>query len=735
MSRPQLKLMLRAALAVASLWLIWSVTSFMLARRARVAEARANSEGEARKVISTVDERLGRLVPLADALSKKIADLPADALVASLKEVIDAQPELNQVGVAFAPFAFDPAQKHYAPYYVRQGGDVTLDQVQNSIDYTVDTEATLWYHRTMREGAGWSEPYYDPPTEAVLAEYVVPIVRAGKSVGVVYVNYALTTLADIVASTELGRTGYGLITSSKGALAYHPNRHLVIEGRTLADLAKSSKHKGLEQLAASMQARRAGTQTLDDPLTGRPSWVVHEPLKATSWTMAAVVARDAVIQDADVVRRFKLRTMVALALVIGLIAALGLGVVDNRDDTWRAWVLSGIAALTLTGGIAYVWIQAAGPSTLREDFPAYISQSAVSEEIAFNTKLFTKLNQPPPIPVAVGVVISKASLSGDDVHMSGQLWMRASDAAKARMGGPLIPVLEEASSFSLEPAYESKEGKDTLYGWRFKASVKNSSDFTRFPFERQQILLRFALRDEQKGVILVPDLPAYETLNPSTKPGANNLRLPGRTVSSSLFTYLHPDARVDFGDRRGGAIGHLSRLAYVVRSERSVINAFIAYGLPIIVVLLLLFVEEYIGLGPNQAMGAYRSAFFIAIIAHIGMRSNIGASELVYLEWFFILTYLALLGLSVSALGATIAGRAAEKKAAEAKAKAEAAKLEAAAAEGAPPPSEKLEKPEKPPRGDKADKPEPPRSQKLVKLLYLPSLTLALLVVTLAYFY
>jgi hypothetical protein len=138
---------------------------YVSAAQARDAQARQRAVQASEEAIEALDTRLAKLPPLGVALAARFSDekLTHDELLAALRDVAGVHAEVNQVGVAFAPFAFDPSAKFYAPFYIRRGDDLSFDHVERSVDYTEDTAATQWYHQTMRAGAHWSEPHYDPP--------------------------------------------------------------------------------------------------------------------------------------------------------------------------------------------------------------------------------------------------------------------------------------------------------------------------------------------------------------------------------------------------------------------------------------------------------------------------------------------------------------------------------------------------------------------------------------------
>src|SRR4051812_16846145 len=108
MSTPRTTLaknILRVALVVAVLGLVGYVAIHVLHRSALIRRAHEQAAKDSAEVFQKVDERLAKLLPISSDLAARFADpsIGEEALVKILKDTIDANPDLNQVGVAFAP--------------------------------------------------------------------------------------------------------------------------------------------------------------------------------------------------------------------------------------------------------------------------------------------------------------------------------------------------------------------------------------------------------------------------------------------------------------------------------------------------------------------------------------------------------------------------------------------------------------------------------------------------------
>ena len=100
------------------------------------------------------------------------------------------------------------------------------------------------------------------------------------------------------------------------------------------------------------------------------------------------------------------------------------------------------------------------------------------------------------------------------------------------------------------------------------------------------------------------------------------------------------------------------KLYFNVTLRRSFVNAFVVALVPLIVVLILLYsvlimatadkeMAEVLGFNATGAIGASTALLFVVMLAHIDLRREFEAGGLVYLEYFYLITYAAVLSVSL----------------------------------------------------------------------------------------
>lgn len=61
--------------------------------------------------------------------------------------------------------------------------------------------------------------------------------------------------------------------------------------------------------------------------------------------------------------------------------------------------------------------------------------------------------------------------------------------------------------------YRKEQGNEIVFGWYVNTSLRQTFDYSHYPFDRQDIWLRLWHLNFDRNVILVPDLKAYDAVN------------------------------------------------------------------------------------------------------------------------------------------------------------------------------------------------------------------------------
>jgi hypothetical protein len=276
------------------------------------------------------------------------------------------------------------------------------------------------------------------------------------------------------------------------------------------------------------------------------------------------------------------------------------------------------------------------------------------------------------IYVPTGVFIQSLEFSSaNNVTMTGYIWQkydlektgkRSVDKQGGFKQGVIFP---EAVSGDIEEVYriKNKQNKEELVGWYFEMVLRQPFEFRLYPFDHKNVWLRIWAADFERQVVLIPDIDSYPFLNPLKLPGVEwkeNFVLNGWTLVNSFFEYKRTPYNSTFGMDTDPKGEHIPELYFTINLERNFIDAFVTNLVPLIVVLFMLLATlmmvtrnpdkaNTFGANPFAILGASSALFFVVLIAHIQLRTQFAVPEIMYLEYFYFVMYVAILTVTVCA--------------------------------------------------------------------------------------
>lgn len=114
-------------------------------------------------------------------------------------------------------------------------------------------------------------------------------------------------------------------------------------------------------------------------------------------------------------------------------------------------------------------------------------------------------------------------------------------------------IFPEAEQISIEEAYSDGD----IIGWYFRSVLRQPFDYSKYPFDQEDVWIRIWNRDFHRDVVLIPDLDSYDNIRPATKPGIeHDFVLEGWEIQDSHFSYRNNSYNANFGienDKFGGS--------------------------------------------------------------------------------------------------------------------------------------------------------------------------------------
>ncbi|NET45272.1 Cache 3/Cache 2 fusion domain-containing protein [Okeania sp. SIO2B3] len=626
---------------------------YTLEQNERFDNAKQQAQRETARVALEIDRRLyfAQKSALSVANSLTSGQLSDGELLERLKSEIEANTELLDIGVAYQPFAYQPDVKLYAPYYARIEDKIEL--FETKINYTKPKYA--WYSNTLNKGPNWGEPHLWSDTSIVsdpVVGFYTPFYNPNtpeKSLrGIVYSEYSLTQIRQVMESLDLGRTGYGFIISKTGTYLYHPNEELFKAQANVFDITYEQQDEKLRELIVKALKGTPVEANLTDEITGQNSWLFLRTTNRNGWVVGIVFIQDEILPDSAVIRR-KLIALSIAYLWFGVFLSVLL-FQAYLGGVKRIALVSFIMTLLFVANIGFVWNLVLRARTYTATRNLLLSDTGVTQLLAPQIELSQELNQEPPLIIPTGVFIQSFDFtSPKDAFVTGYIWQEYQDGVHDDLSrGIILANAIEDSDYELREDYRHKKDGLEVIGWYFSYTLRMDFDFDYYPFDDKDLKIRILHQDFNNGnldrrVILAPNLSSYNVINPRTTPGVDQEMVLGEWyLRDSFFEYVFKTYNTNFGLLDSAPKTNFPELQFTVILQRSFLGLFISKLGPMIVVLTLLF-AVLLSCDREQTMevlGAAAGFVFIVILDQVTVRQQIITKGIVYLEYFYFVVYL-----------------------------------------------------------------------------------------------
>ncbi len=246
-------------------------------------------------------------------------------------------------------------------------------------------------------------------------------------------------------------------------------------------------------------------------------------------------------------------------------------------------------------------------------------------------------------------------LNANNVLITGYIWQNISGLR------PWKELLDfsfpDSKETTIEKVYANKN--TGVIGWRFKTTLRQQFDYSKYPFDREDVWIR-VLSNNSAENILVPDFDSYSSLIPENLPGLRRpFVLDGWNPQKTFFSYRVNSNNTNIGLGKF-ANSNAPEFHFNIDIKRSSKFPFNPDLLPITVVIILLFAiltiitkgenKTHFGFSSHGVRGYCTSILFTLILPHSSLRSRIPISEVIYLEYFYFIMYLAILGVALNSI-------------------------------------------------------------------------------------
>lgn len=503
---------------------------------------------------------------------------------------------------------------------------------------------TQWYTQAKEKKNVWlininkDEPNAQPTATYALTLYD----KENKETGVIAINFSLQTIIAIVANSGIGQTGYSMITTADETFIYHPINNLVQTEITLLQYAESKGNEELATIAEKVMTQKELIASYSSDTTNELMWIYTHQVTVNNWIIGSIFSEEEINLPDEIVRRYHFWILVWSIIAILLLCAL----------LWNYTLISLthyaiITNIILVVALIMTWYIIKKTTTInRESRTIITDQSNLNKFLNDLTDEAARKHEAPPITIPSGILLySLSNIGPDSIVVSGYLWNKYNTKIHAHIiRGMDLP---QATRMVYGTPLLSKTNDEETSTWNIQGSMYHEQKYSKFPFDQQQLRIILEHKDIEKNIILTPDLDAYKKISPESAPGLDKeFSLPGFTIEQTFFEYQKVDPNANFGLKEYGKVTDNYHLIYNAIINRNLLNPFVIYVLPLLVILFMLFTTLLVvtkNTLPLSILGSYSALFFALILLQRSLREQYPSGTTLYMEYAFFYTYITII--------------------------------------------------------------------------------------------
>lgn len=569
--------------------------------------------------------------------SLSLGEITEDELLSQLDRTLRFEHEISSIGVLFTPYSFDESLRLYSPYVINRGNVTETHSFDSVYDYT--SGSVPWYGESIELENNWTAPFYDEIVQDDLVYFTKTFrltTNSGKDAkALLFIGVSTKNIRQRLESMELDYLGQTYIVTEEGRDIIKP---LDVRNDITASLGKLS-----EKEVEFVKTR--------DLKTEETVYQFISPLSSNDWVIVFEIIENDILVDYSEYRKKVINVVVSLLILITALLLYFFNPLTKNGKPARIfWVLSiPLCLIYILGSIYICKLGLDYQDKSVKERNAILNKSLLEDYKLDYIKHSLASHNQSPVFVPTGIFLESIDFTGSNsVDIKGIIWQKyykgIHDGIERTMN------LVNANSLTLNKFFEREFNDHTLIEWEFKLNMNPEFNYSKYPFSSDNLWLELGSYEFDKNIVLVPDLSAYELGSSKYLPGLNQkITSRGWEISNSYFSYEYTQYNTNFGI--DGFIGQRGypELFFNVIMRPNIINVFISNFLPIGIAIFLIYGIFKTATG-HYVIRPYATIFLALIFLQISLRSRLGASEIIYIEYYYFLTYFIMAGVSLNAV-------------------------------------------------------------------------------------
>lgn len=575
-------------------------------------------------------------------------------LIERLKYHLAENPIISGISVAYAPYVYDKNKKLFGRYVTRTTNGIETYNLDELYDYTQtslnDASYTMFYLDSIsKKGLSWIDPKIEPLSKKFLTAYSNDFYTDNDKtlVAVVTIFVDMESITKRIKTVNLSAQGTSFVLSKNGVFLYYPSLNYKENKITIIEMAQKTASPELVNLWQKWGAKLRGFYNFKNVAAQDEKEAYFVSLERPGWLLGLFLSSRLLEIPLVSLRHYYITLLLLILFFVICTLALLLKIYkpENRTTLRRFLFLSVplFICFFVLVYMCYVLQEAQDRSERVIATPLELEQF-----IAEKQQTAAIINEPAPIAIPTGLEISSIHpLEKGGLKISGFIWQYY-DAIKHKDIKPGVLFTQASNKTDLVKLYETKIGLTTIIGWDFFVEIPYEWNESLYPLDTNKISLEIEHPDLSKNIIPVPDLASYQNMYAASLPGiGENAQFFGFNIILSSFSFKNVKPKTTYGvESFGRPTAHFS-FNFNIIVARNILNAILIFFLPILIIMFSIYcffnLSENLKLDLDKTLTAYTGLLLTIIFLHRMMREQTATAKIMYIEYFFLSTYVTIL--------------------------------------------------------------------------------------------
>ncbi len=378
-------------------------------------------------------------------------------------------------------------------------------------------------------------------------------------------------------------------------------------------------------------------------------------LKASSHTAFNLDKKNTENIDQISAKRKTMIQCLTLLIVLFALVLLSFALLHNFKLFWL-WGIAIFFSLLLGAGITIIWYLEINSSSKKNN-NIVRNDKDVEEFFSAHKKKNPHMYAAKPEPhfMSMGFLFYSIEVDKEIISLYTYPWLKKDAFKDADIPGSFVCMnaLENTKPWGI---HVMRFDHTDALSWQEQFKIHADFDYTKYPFDQQNVTILFEHEESLKKIILTPDFGAYKGIA-AYSPLADTFHMSGWTIKNAYFFYELSDYSTNFGIRDYWQVKNFPFLGYTIQIQRKFMEPLLTGLIPIIIILFIAFSCLLLLSNVTQNKNNIRlilallsSLFFANVLSYKTLQEEILTHDITYLKSFYIITYIIIFLVAVNAV-------------------------------------------------------------------------------------